>query len=458
MAAQDNSQLGSQDMPLRVAIIGSGPSGFYAADALLKSDLAVQVAIIEKLPTPYGLVRFGVAPDHSKIRNVINVYEKVAASGEFSYWGNVEVGQDVTVEELHEHFDALIFAFGAASDRKLGIPGEDLARSYTATSFCAWYNGHPEFRDCAFDLSHETAVVIGQGNVAMDVTRILALPAEDLETTDMASHAVDTLRQSKVREIHVVGRRGPVQAKFTPKEISELGEIRDCDVIIDPKDLELSETDQAELELPDRKSNRRNMEILREFAERPTGNASRRIVLRFMLSPVELRGDGAVGEAVFQQNQLVGEPGHQQAEGTGQTLTMDCQIFFRSVGYRGVRLPGVPFDDKRSVIPNDHGRVKGAQAMYCTGWIKRGASGLIGTNKADSQETVDQLLADVPQLAPASQRDDEAFRQRLAERGVRAISFDDWKKIDEAEVERGKAKGKPRENFTTVDKMLAVLD
>jgi ferredoxin--NADP+ reductase len=300
--------------------------------------------------------------------------------------------------------------------------------------------------------------VIGQGNVAMDVARILAMPVDDLQTTDMASHAVQTLRQSKVRQIHVVGRRGPAQAKFTPKEVSELGEIRDCDVVIDPGDLELSETDQAELALPDRKSNQRNMEILRQFAERPTGQASRRIVLRFMLSPVELRGEGGVRQAVFQKNQLVGEPGHQRAEGTGQTLTMDCQLFFRSVGYRGVRLPGVPFDDKRSVIPNDCGRVKGAQAMYCTGWIKRGASGLIGTNKADSQETVEQLLADAPQLTPASQRDNEALRRRLAERGVRAISFEDWKQIDAAEIERGRAQGKPRENFTTVDQMLAVLD
>ncbi len=444
-------------MPLRVAIIGSGPSGFYAADALLKRDLNVKVAMLEKLPVPYGLVRFGVAPDHSKIRNVINIYEKTAASGEFTYWGNVTVGQDITVAELREHFDAVIFAFGAATDRKLGIPGEELPRSYTATSFCAWYNGHPDFRDCEFDLSHETAVVIGQGNVAMDVARILALPADDLAPTDMASHAVQTLRDSNVRDIHIIGRRGPVQAKFTPKELAELGEIRDCDVIIDPRDLELSEADQAELELEDHKPNRRNMQIMREYAERPRTPGHRRIVLHFLLSPVEVCGEGGVEQVVFQENQLVGEPGHQRSEGTGSTKTMDCQVFFRSVGYRGVRLPGVPFDDKRSVIPNDNGRVKGADGMYCTGWIKRGASGLIGTNKADSQETVEQLVSDRGELAPATQREDGMLAARLSERGVRVVTFEDWKTIDAAEVARGQAAGKPRDNFTTIEQMLAVL-
>ncbi len=443
---------------MRVVIIGSGPSGFYAADALLKSDLNVQVAMLEKLPVPYGLVRFGVAPDHSKIRNVINIYEKVAADGQFSYWGNVTVGNDITTEELREHFDALIFAFGAATDRRLGIPGEELQRSYTATSFCAWYNGHPDFRDLDFDLSHEVAVVIGQGNVAMDVARILAMPADRLATTDMAGHAIEILRQSQVREVHIVGRRGPAQAKFTPKEIGELGEIDDCDVIIDPQDLALSEADQAELEMPENKAHARNYQIMKEYAQRGDTGAQRKIVLRFLLSPVELCGKDAVEQVVFQQNQLVGEPGHQRAEGTGDTVTMDCSLFFRSVGYRGVRLPGVPFDDKRSVIPNDHGRVKGADGMYCTGWIKRGASGLIGTNKADSQETVTQLLADVGDLTPATQREDQQLADRLAERGVRVVNFADWKKIDDAEIARGQALGKPRENFTTVQEMLAVLD
>jgi len=449
--------LGKPDRPLRIAIIGSGPSGFYAADTLLKNDLNINVAMFEKLPVPYGLVRFGVAPDHSKIRNVIKIYEKVAAEDKYTYWGNVTIGKDVTVEELQEHFDALIFAFGAATDRRIGIHGEDLARSYTATSFCAWYNGHPDFQDQHFELDQETAVVIGQGNVAMDVARILALPAEELAKTDMASNAVEDLGRSKVREIHVIGRRGAVQAKFTPKELAELGEIPDCDLIIDPADLELSEADQAELELPESKQNKRNYELLKELAGRKPTEGHRRIYLKFYLSPMEILGDEAVEGVVLQKNRMRGEPGQQWSEGTGETFEMPCGVFFRSVGYRGVQLEGVPFDAKKSVIPNHNGRVDGAKQMYCTGWIKRGASGLIGTNKADSQETVTQLLEDLPDFEPCAKPDNADLDALLAERGVRVVHFDDWKKIDEAELARGKAKGKPRDNFTTIEDMLAAL-
>ena len=454
----DSNVLGSADQPLRAAIVGSGPSGFYAADALLKADPHVHVAMFEKLPVPYGLVRFGVAPDHAKIRNVIKVYEKTAAVGEFSFWGNVSIGKDITVEELREYFDAVIFAFGAASDRRLGIPGEDLKRSYTATSFCAWYNGHPDLQDFEFDLNHEVVVVIGQGNVAMDVTRILALPTQVLAKTDMASHAVEALGRSSVKEVHIIGRRGAVQAKFTPKEISELGEIADCDVIIDPKDLELSEVDQAELALEESASNRRNYEIMKELSARGDTGASRKIFFHFYESPVEIIGDSAVEGVVLQKNQMVGEPGRQRAEGTGETRKMDCGIFFRSVGYRGVSLPGVPFDEKHSTIPNHRGRVDGADQMYCTGWIKRGATGLIGTNKADSNETVDQLLIDLPSFKPAAHRDHAPLLAAMKQRGVRVVEFADWKKIDDAEIARGKAKGKPRDNFVDVPAMLAVLD
>ena len=456
-ATANTTSLGSAERPLRVAIIGSGPSGFYAADALLKSDLHVKVAMFEKLPVPYGLVRFGVAPDHAKIRNVIRIYEKVAAEDRFNYWGNVTIGRDVSVAELQAHFDALIFAFGAATDRRLGIHGEDLARSYTATSFCAWYNGHPDFQDFQFDLGHEVAVVIGQGNVAMDVARVLALPADELAKTDMASNAVEVLAASKVRQIHVIGRRGAVQAKFTPKEIGELGEIPGCDLIIDPKNLELTEADQAELAMPENSQHQRNYDLMKSMAGRTPQPGHRHLYLQFYLSPMELLGEDGVEGVVLQKNRMRGEPGQQWAEGTGETFEMPCGVFFRSVGYRGVRLEGVPFDDKKSVIPNVNGRVKGADRMYCTGWIKRGASGLIGTNKADSQETVTQLLADVSDLSPCPRPDDADLDRLLAERGVRVVHFEDWKKIDAAEVARGKAQGKPRDNFTTVEDMIAAI-
>lgn len=443
--------------PLRVAIVGSGPSGFYAAESLFKADVDVAVTMFERLPVPYGLVRFGVAPDHAKIRSVIKTYEKTADDERFSFFGNVAVGEDVSIDELRAYFDAVVLAFGAATDRKLNIPGEDLPRSYTATSFCAWYNGHPDYRDCRFDLSQEVAVVIGQGNVAMDVARILALPADELAKTDMAAHAVQTLAESKIKEIHVVGRRGPVQAKFTPKEIGELGKIDGCDLIVDPADLVLDPTNQAELDLPENKPNRRNFEILQEFAERGATGAPRKIVVDFFKSPVEIQGDQGVERVVLERNELSGEPGAQRASGTGETETVDCGVFFRSVGYRGMAMPGVPFDEQRAVIPNENGRVDDASGLYCTGWIKRGPSGLIGTNKADSQETVAALLEDLDQLAPATHRDNADLADLLRSRDVRFVTFEDWKKIDEAEIEAGRATGKPRENFTTVEEMLSVI-
>jgi ferredoxin--NADP+ reductase len=439
-----------------VAIIGSGPSGFYAAGALLKADLNVRVSMFEQFPSPFGLVRFGVAPDHAKIRNVVKVYHQTAQDEDFRFFGNVGIGRDLSVEALHEHYDAVIFAFGAKSDRKLNIPGEELERSYTATEFCAWYNGHPEYRDLHFDLAHETAVVIGQGNVAMDVTRILAKDPDELAKTDIASHAVEALRQSQVRRIYCIGRRGPAQAKFTPKEIKELGEIDGCDLIINPADVELSDESEQSLDLPGHEPNKRNMEILRGFARRQPSGAAKQIIVRFCLSPREIRGDGGVREVVLEKNQLVGEPGNQWAEGTGETQTLPCGVFFRSVGYRGVPIPGIPFDQKKGVIPNEGGRIE--VGAYVVGWIKRGPSGLIGTNKKDSEDTVEQLLADVPKFADQPKRGDEAVGELLRERGVRFVTYDAWQRIDAAEIERGKAKGKPRENFTRIDEMLAVLD
>ncbi|MBI1371895.1 MAG: NADP oxidoreductase [Phycisphaera sp.] len=452
------SGLGSAERPLRVAIIGSGPSGFYAADALFKSGLAVHVHMFERFPTPYGLVRFGVAPDHAKIRTVTNIYAKTASHDNYRYWGNVTIGRDLTIAELEKHFDAIIFAFGAETDRKLNIPGIELPRSYTATAFCAWYNGHPDYRDCHFDLSHEVAVVIGQGNVAMDVTRVLAKPVDELAKTDMASHAIEQLAESKVRDIYCIGRRGPAQAAFTPKEISELGEIPGCDVIVDPKDVDLSDVDKAELELPESKSNVRNMESLVEFSKRRPTGAKRRIIIRFFQSPTELHAaaDGGVGEVVLETNKLSGEPGKQKARGTGETETLACDVFFRSIGYHGVGIEGVPFNADWGVIPNELGRVE--PGKYAVGWIKRGPSGLIGTNKKDSEESVQQLLADAPSLGGCAEPSDDAVTALLDSRGVRVVRYADWLKIDAAELERGKAKGKPRDNFTSVAEMLAVLD
>lgn len=448
-------QAGTPETPLRVAIIGSGPSGFYAAEALFKSGLNVAVDMFEKLPVPFGLVRSGVAPDHPKIKNVTKVYEKLAGDPRFKFWGNVTIGSDIQVEELKPHYHALVFTNGAASDRRLGIPGEDLARSYTATEFVAWYNGHPDYRDHQFDLSQETAVIIGQGNVAIDVCRILAKSVDELKTTDIAKHALDALAESKIKDIYMVGRRGPAQAAFTPQEAKEMGELAICDAIIKPEDLNLSAVDEAELQLPDKGHNRKNLEILRELTQRPVGAKARRLHVPFFLSPVELQGSDGLEAVVLERNQLSGEPGRQKATGTGEKIVLPAGLLFRSVGYKGTAMPGVPFHESWGVFPNEKGRIE--PGLYAAGWIKRGPSGVIGTNKPDSVETVEQIVADAPGLS-CEKPDSEPLARLLKERGVRVVSYADWQKIDAAETARGQEVGKPREKFTRVSEMLALLD
>jgi ferredoxin/flavodoxin---NADP+ reductase len=452
---------GSPDSPLRVAIIGSGPSGFYAADALLKADAPVQVDMFDRLPTPFGLVRGGVAPDHAKIKKVIRVYERIAAHDAFLFLGNVEIGRHLSVDELRRFYDAVIFACGAETDRKLNIPGEDLPGSHTATEFVGWYNGHPDFRDRTFDLSQEVVAVIGQGNVAIDVARILAKTADELRETDIAQHALDALAASKVREIHLIGRRGPVQAKFTTNEIREFGGLPECDPVVDPADLEVDPVSREELLHPENKQSPKNLEVLEAFAARPAPSKRKRVVLQFHRSPVALQGDGRVEHIVLEHNRLEGEAFHQRAVGTGLTEEFPCGLVFRSVGYHGVPIPGVPFDEMRGVFPNTHGRIlDGGEpmlALYAVGWIKRGPSGIIGNNKPDSKETVHALLDDAPQLSRCEVPDTGAIRELIASRGVRVVSFKDWRAIDAAEVARGEAAGKPREKFTRVDEMLAVL-
>ena len=455
------SSLGSAERPLRVAVVGSGPSGFYAAEALFKSDLTVQVDMFDRLPTPFGLVRGGVAPDHPKIKSVTKVYDKVAQHERFLFLGNVNIGNDITVEELRQYYDAILFATGAETDNHLGIPGEDLPGSHTATEFVGWYNGHPDYRDRVFDLSREVAVIIGQGNVAMDVSRILAKTADELRGTDIAQHALDALAESKVREIHLVGRRGPVQAKFTTPELRELGELAECDIIVRHEDLALDQASQAELDFADNVNAKKNMVELRAFAERTTAGKKRRYVMHFLKGPVELRGPARVESIALELNKLQGNPFTTRAVGTGVIEEIACGLVFRSVGYRGVPIPSVPFDDARGVIPHESGRVTNAgvaiPGLYVTGWIKRGPSGVIGTNKPDSHETVASLLPDAPGLVPCTIPDSAALQGLLAQRGVRPVSYADWRRIDAAEIERGAANGKPREKFTRIEEMLNAL-
>ncbi len=457
------SQLGSPENPLRVAIVGSGPSGFYATEALIKSGLAVKIDMLERLPAPFGLVRNGVAPDHQKLKQAIRLYDKIAKAAQFNFLGNVTFGRDVTVEDLYKTHHAIIFTCGAESDRKLGIPGEDLSGSYTATEFVGWYNGHPDYRDREFDLSHEVAVIIGQGNVAADVSRILAKTVDELKHTDIAQHALDVLAESKVREIHVIGRRGPAQAKFTPKELREFGELADCDPIVKPEDLILNAASQTELEDKSNVGNLKIYQLFKGFSERPPSDKKRRCHFRFLLSPVELAGDGKLQRIFFEKNALSGEPMNQSARGTGEKFAMEAGLLFRSIGYKGVPLPGLPFDDKRGVLPNTDGRITDngsvIPGLYTAGWIKRGPTGIIGTNRADSVATIGALLADIPKLDDGMSKPGEGgLLPLLKERNIRHVTYQEWKKIDAREIELGVPKGKPREKLTYVSEMLEIIN
>jgi ferredoxin--NADP+ reductase len=448
--------------PLRVAIVGAGPSGFYAAEALLKSERDVRVDMLERLPAPFGLVRFGVAPDHPKLKEAIAVYDRIARSPGFRFHGNVTVGRDVTVDALTEAYHAVIFASGAESDRRLGVPGEDLPGSYTATEFVGWYNGHPDYQDRTFDLSGKVAVVVGQGNVAMDVSRILSKTVNELKETDITQSALDVLAESRIKEVYVIGRRGAVQAKFTPPEIKEFSELEDCDPVVDPAELELGSADRVELEDPKNTHARKNVAALEAFAARAPRNVGRKCVFRFFWSPIRLEGKDRVTTLVLEKNRLVGEPFRQKAVGTGETLTMPCDILFRSVGYKGVAIRGLPFDQSEGVVPNQKGRVTDNGAplpgLYVAGWIKRGPSGVIGTNKPCSVESVESILADLDTLPPCAVPDSGNLIALLNGRGVRVVTFPDWRRIDLAEVERGKDRGKPREKFLSRGDMLSLLD
>ena len=456
--------IGTPEQPLRVAIVGSGPAGFYTAEHVLKHEgTHAEVDMFDRLPTPYGLVRFGVAPDHPKIKSVIRVYEKTAARPEFRFFGNVEVGKDVSVDELRERYHALVFAYGTATDRQLGIPGEDLVGSHPATEFVNWYNAHPDFADREFDLSCERVVVIGNGNVAADVARMLALTPDELGETDTAEHAIEAFSGSSVKEILVLVRRGPAQAAFTNPEVRELGEMSNADIDIDADEMELDELSREWLDSDDADpTNRRNVEILTGFSQRDPEGKPQRIVLRFMRSPVEIQGDGKVERIVVGRNELQRDDGGRiRAVDTGERETIECGLVLRSIGYKGIPIEGVPFDERAGTISNEGGRVTdgGGQVpgLYAVGWIKRGPSGVIGTNKKDALETVDNLFADleagkVPEAELAGDRG--SIEALLSERRPDHVTFEGWQAIDAAEVEAGKPHGRPRVKLCKVDELV----
>jgi ferredoxin/flavodoxin---NADP+ reductase len=458
-------QLGTAACPLRVAIIGAGPAGFYAAEALLKhKDLVCQIDFFNRLPTPYGLVREGVAPDHQTIKSVTRIYDKVAEAPNVRYFGNVTFGRDILHDDLKQLYDQIVYAVGAQSDRKMGITGEDLDGSFPATIFVGWFNGHPDYRDLSFNLAHERVLVVGNGNVAMDVARILAADPNDLAKTDIADHALEALRKSKVREVVMLGRRGPAQAAFTNPELKEFGDLNGVDVIIDPADIELDPVSEASL--ADDKTARKNVETLRAYAERGNTGAPRRIVMRFLTSPVGVIGSGnRVAAVTIERNKLVqAADGSLRAMGTGNYETHQCGMILRSVGYRGSPLPGVPFSDNSGTIPNVAGRVfqdrdEVLPGEYVVGWAKRGPSGIIGTNKPDSVSTVAAMIEDLPDLEGIAddKRGPNMIVDLLRSRNIDYVTYHDWKILDAYEVAAGAAQGRPRMKVTRVSEMMDVI-
>ena len=458
--------LGSERNPLRVAIIGSGPSGFYAAEHLLsQEDLDVQVEMFDRLPTPFGLVRAGVAPDHPKIKSVTRVFDKVAAHPDFRFRGNVEFGTDIEHEDLLEYFNAVIYCVGARSDRRLGIPREYLPGSHGASDFVGWYNASPDQRNLTFDFSGERVVVVGNGNVAMDVARVLMLPPDELAATDIAGHALRALTANRVREVTILGRRGPAQAAFTYRELRELAERDDIDVIVDPGDMQLDPHSLHDTEHSADRGRDQVLDLLRELSERGDRGHDRRIIFRFLVSPVEIVGTDRVEGVEVVHNELYrGNNGELRARSTDEREIIPADIVFRAIGYQGVSLPGVPFDPITATIPNDRGRVidpltgQPREGEYVAGWIKRGPNGIIGTNKPDAQETVDMLVDD---LRAGRMRNDvlptEVFKRFLRERQGEVVSFDDWKYLDTREVTKGEELGRPRLKFARVENMLRAL-
>ncbi len=464
---------GSPEHPLRVAIVGSGPTGFYAAGQLLQApDLDVRVDMFERLPTPWGLVRAGVAPDHPNIKAVTRVYEKIARLPGFSFHGNVEVGGSdghggarVEPAELAAHYHAVIYAVGSPTDRRLGIPGEDLPGSHAATEFVAWYNGHPEHCDHSFDLSVRRAVVIGNGNVALDVARMLALTTEELAATDIADHALEALAQSAIEEIVLLGRRGPAQAAYTNPELRELGELAAADVIVDPDEVALDEHSRAFVDSDAADvTTRRNVEIVTDYSRRTPSGKPKRVVLRFLASPVAILGGERVEGVRIVRNELVPDgAGRLVARPTDRGETIECGLVLRSIGYRGTPLPGVPFNERSGTIHNERGRVIDASSgqpvpgVYTAGWIKRGPSGVIGTNKKCAQETVTLLLEDLRSgLLPTPSGDPDALIERLRSNGSGIVDYAGWEAIDSHERGLGEPQGRPRVKLVRTGELLDV--
>ena len=425
----------SAEGTLRVAVIGAGPAGIYVADALCaQADHPVQVDIIDRLPAPFGLLRYGVAPDHIKMKNLSSTLQRILEHESVRFFGNVNVGEDVTVPELLADYHAVVYAYGAAVDRKLGIPGEDLPGSIAATAFVNWYSGHPDFFT-SYSLEATSAIVIGLGNVAIDVARVIVRDPEEMAATDVPDDVLDALRASTLTDVHIVGRRGPEHAKFTIKELREMGELAGVDVIVDPAEVDGVDSDDKDV--------KRNLDVFKEWAHRPQTGAKRRLHVHFHSRPAELLGTDHV-EALRCERP------------DGSTYDIPAQLVFRSVGYIGTPMPGVPFDDSTNVIPNDEHRVIGGTVEvgeYACGWIGRGATGVIGTNRSDAKGAVTSLLADHDRLMAREVTEGSAM-VHVAQRGKVPVVLAGWNAIDAAEISRGGVRGNARVKLSLWEELL----
>jgi ferredoxin--NADP+ reductase len=442
-------------MTLRAAVIGSGPSGFYTTGLLLKAGFAVD--LYDVLPTPFGLVRAGVAPDHPNIKAVTRVFEKTAEHEAFRFFGGVELGVNVSREQLLDHYHAVVYAMGTSDDNRLGIPGEDLPGSHPATEFVAWYNGHPGHADSEYNLDVQRAVVVGNGNVAIDVARMLVLHPDEVRATDTADHAIEALAASSVEEVVLLGRRGPAQAAFTNPELRELGELTRADILVPAEEAALDRLSIDWLEREGDPTSRRNVEILGQYAARPPHGHSHRVVLRFLRSPIALLGDGRVEAVRVSVNRIEDDGnGGVRAVATGIEEEIPAGLVVRSIGYRATPIAGIPFDARRGLIRNLNGRVIGENGEphpgeYVVGWIKRGPSGVIGTNKKDANDTFTQLLADRDADALGTPTHGPPDVSWLGEQVQRLVSWEGWRNIDTYEVGLGEPQGRPRVKLVRTD-------
>lgn len=433
-------------MPISVVIVGSGPSGFYVAEALVKSEAEVRVDFVDRLPTPYGLIRGGVAPDHQSTKRVTRAYERTATNEAVRYFGNVELGRDVSLAELQEMYDAVVLTIGMPGDGKLGVPGEDKKGVIGSAAFVGWYNGHPDFRDLDPCLDTENVVVIGNGNVAIDVARVLVKTPAEMTEADLPKHVGDAIQASPVTDVYMVGRRGPVEAKFTNVELREMGHLTNAAAIIDPADLPDEVT--GEWSDRDRRLRERNLESLRGFSAADRDGKAKSVHFTFYAKPVEILGDDTVTGIRLEQTRVIDG----RAEGTGEFFEISCGLVVPAIGYVLEPPQDIPFDEKTGTIRNDDGRV--ADGIYVAGWAKRGPTGVIGTNKPDGQNAAALLLDDKKQGTKPGR---DAFEAKLRERDIRWVDFAAWKKIDDAEV--GNApEGAPREKFVTARDMLEFLE